>query len=110
MTPQELSVLTSLPMAASVQLQTETSADGRFVTMQAKPCPFYDAIRRSCAVYEHRPYNCRRFQCGRWDTRTQPYQNDPMPAIKADNDLRWSYGRNQQQHSAWALAHGWELP
>lgn len=106
MTTAEWAVLSAHPAAEGRTLITDTSREG-WVALRAQPCPFYSDAG-GCAVYDVRPYNCRRFQCGRWEPSRQPFAIDPMPVIRADNDLRWSYSKNQRQHAAWALAHGWE--
>lgn len=75
-----------------------------FLNLVAGPCPFFDD---GCAIYDNRPYNCRRFQCGRWDAKSEPWMPDPMPAIVADKKLRRSYDLNQNAAQVWAIAHGW---
>jgi Fe-S-cluster containining protein len=78
----------------------------------ARPCPFYEAQETGgvCRIYESRPYNCRRFMCGR-DDLTAPYDAGavdgiPMRVLTSD-DLRAQYAQNQADAHGWAEAHGW---
>ena len=107
MTTAEQEALMSHPAAAGKTIQFEAHPEGVWVAMKAGPCPFYDKPNGACSVYESRPYNCRRFQCGRWDTSQEAFPVDPMRIIRSDNDLRWSYAKNQAAHHAWAVEHGW---
>lgn len=85
----------------------QTRADDGLIAMNARPCPFLNLRTNACTVYDVRPYNCRRFQCGRWDTTKEPYTEHPLPLISRDNDLYWSYKQNQRLHQPWAREHGW---
>jgi Fe-S-cluster containining protein len=108
MTVAERAALIAHPNAAGKSAVWDDSPDGKFVALQAGPCPFYD--KGECSVYDARPFQCRVFQCGRWDTEKQGFVNDHrqiMRVIRSDNDLRWSYDKNQRQHWPWADAHGW---
>lgn len=107
MTAPEREALLAHPGAAGISAQFDVSEHGQWVAMKAGPCPFYVASDKSCRVYEARPYNCRRFQCGRWDPASEPFRLNPMPIIRSNNDLRWSYRKNQAAHQEWANAHGW---
>lgn len=106
MTKPEWARLDAIAAERGIEVTVDINEDG-WVALKARPCPFYDAAGKGCTVYESRPFNCRRFQCGRWDTTKQTFTVDPMPIIKADNDLRWSYGKNQAKHADWARANGW---
>ncbi len=107
MTTAEWDVLKDRPSVRPVVADT-SRADTGWIALKAAPCPYFDTAAKECTVYESRPFNCRRFQCGRWDVTTQPFTISPMAIIRADNDLRWSYDRNQRAHTEWALAHGWK--
>lgn len=81
-----------------------------FLALAAGPCPFYakDAADRAmCLAYEVRPYNCRRYMCGRetcreeWDPRAIPMR------VQFSRALESQYARNQAKHMPWAKAHGW---
>lgn len=106
MTPEEWREIAATPQAKSVPISLDTS-DPKWVVMKAAPCPLYDRLMKACTVYEQRPYSCRRYQCGRWNAQAEPYLSNPMVLIKSNNDLRWSYAKNQKAHQPWALAHGW---
>lgn len=86
--------------------------DDRFVAMKAGPCPFF--IFNSCVVYEHRPYNCRRFACMRPDPKAEPW------AFTANGDCANLWDRIstsriarrlgqliQRKAQRWARSHGW---
>lgn len=81
-----------------------TSA-GDKVMLLGSPCPFWD---NGCTVYAQRPYNCRRFLCGREDG--EPFDPQPIPAkVLKVKKLRQQYARNQAHHqTTWAKSHGWE--
>ena len=97
------------PHAERLALTVDVASRDGWTLLAAHPCPFYDTAQKACAVYEDRPYNCRRFQCGRWNVQAEPFTMRPLALIKSDNDLRWSYDANQREHQPWALAHGWPV-
>jgi Fe-S-cluster containining protein len=86
--------------------------DPRFVTMAAGPCSFLSYATNGaaqCRAYRVRPYNCRRFMCGR-DHCLQPFDGAAVPArVLADRGLRRVYERQQREAQPWARAHGWEV-
>ena len=93
----------------AVTLDRSREAKG-WIALKAAPCPFYDYGERACTVYDVRPYNCRRFMCGRWDVTKEPFidsRTAMLTKIAADNDLRWSFRRMMTAAIAWAVAHGW---
>lgn len=102
MTTEEWEEIQRDPKAASVK--TTVIHEGAWVRLQAGPCPFY---RSGCTIYEIRPYNCRRFSCGRWEPDREPFMANPMVLIRGNNDLRWSYRDQQRAAQPWAKAHGW---
>jgi Fe-S-cluster containining protein len=83
-----------------------------FWRLLAHPCPFLTEANR-CSVYEIRPYNCRRFICGRPHDSTEPW------IMRKWGECRNMTGRlssakflayaQQVQIEAqpWARAHGW---
>lgn len=82
------------------------------VAMRAHPCPFY--IFKSCAVYNVRPFNCRRFGCMRPDPKTEPYETDTVTGCKNLTDrlaqsrvARRLYEVYQRHAQRWGWAHGW---
>lgn len=79
----------------------------------ARPCPFFtrdEAGQGVCRVYDERPYNCRRFMCGRTTTE-ESYDRGAVDGIPlrvlTSADLRQQYADNQCAAQAWADAHGW---
>lgn len=107
MTRAEWALLEQRRPLRPVQLDTERLQAQGMVEMRAEPCPFFRLATNECTVYDVRPYNCRRFQCGRHDVIAQPFPQNAMRLILADNDLKWSYEANQRAHQPWARAHGW---
>lgn len=60
-----------------------------------------------CTVHAVRPYQCRRFMCGR-DSCDEPVEIAAVPAkVLQSRDLRRQYARNQNRAQVWALDHGW---
>lgn len=95
------------PPTISMQFRPE----GEFVALKAGPCPLF-TLGNTCLVYEHRPYNCRRFGCMRPDTTTEPFLPDGgnmMARVtvskKAAKLAQWMQRRAQP----WAEAHGWKV-
>ena len=71
----------------------------------AKPCPFLEGSR--CSVYDVRPYNCRRWMCGRTE-RDQPVEDAPVPlVVLRSKELLNDFQDLQAAAQPWALAHGW---
>lgn len=102
MTVEEAEVL----MAQSPAIRLTPGPEPGFVRMAAAPCPFYRRVT-GCAVYGLRPYNCRRYLCGR-DSSAEPFEQAPIPLkVLQDRSLRRQYARNQRRSQRWADAHGW---
>lgn len=92
--------------------------DGAFVVLKAAPCPFlrFDSGLASCSVHAIRPYNCRRFMCGRTSV-TEGYEADPDLYLGCRNlhdrldqslEFREHYRAAQRRHQReWAEPHGW---
>lgn len=83
-----------------------------FVLLKAQPCPFF--IFKSCVVYEHRPYNCRRFGCMRPDPKTEPWEEDrqgnclnQMARILNSRVARRLAELMQRKAQRWGDKHGW---
>lgn len=64
-----------------------------YVQMLAGPCPFLHG-EATCAVYDVRPYNCRRFACLRGFRGTDTEAHAVRVLI-------------QRKAQVWADAHGW---
>jgi Fe-S-cluster containining protein len=91
----------------------EDEPSGRFVKLMGKPCPFLDADGL-CAVYEIRPYNCRRFICGRPSGSSEPWQETrdgrcANVTERLSQSVAFFRHADELQTAAqpWALAHGW---
>lgn len=84
--------------------------DPRAMAMTVGPCSFLGSTPSGaarCRAYAVRPYNCRRFMCGR-DHGLQRWDDAPVPArVLADRGLRRAYARQQREAQPWARAHGW---
>lgn len=92
---------------SGVVLSFVTHEDSRFVRLMAHPCPLLTSEDR-CAVYAVRPYNCRRYACGREDVTAEPFDASPVPArFYADRDFRRQAVRIERKAQRWADAHGW---
>jgi Fe-S-cluster containining protein len=81
-----------------------------FVALKAKPCPLY--VFKTCLVYEHRPYNCRRFACMRPDPKTEPFEADGgnlMARVKTSRVARRMAQTFQRRAQRWAVKHGWKV-
>jgi Fe-S-cluster containining protein len=85
----------------------------RFVSLKAQPCPFLSPDNL-CSVHDVRPYNCRRFICGRVDVHSEPFeQGGPLGCWNASDRIEQSprffehFQTTMRKAMAWALAHGW---
>lgn len=77
----------------------------RFIDLVAGPCPYLAGDR--CSVYDVRPYNCRRWMCGRSPGEALTDLAAVPLKVLTDPDLKAQYARNQADHQGWARAHGW---
>lgn len=106
----EEAIALKLRAPEGIKLQFRPHPDGgNFLIMKAGPCPFF--AFNTCTVYEHRPYNCRRFGCMRPNVEEEEFYPDGSNMdIRVDNDkdaaklARWMQKRAQP----WAAAHGWK--
>jgi Fe-S-cluster containining protein len=95
-------------------LEFKREGPGMF-TMAMAPCPFLSNQGR-CLVHEYRPYNCRRFMCGRVNVQAESYETgdtggclnfaDRMETSRRFAEFFWSAERRIQK--TWALNHGWK--
>lgn len=91
-----------------------TRPDG-WVWLRTQPCPYFrrDAAGKgACTVYAVRPYNCRRFMCGR--TAGEAWEQDATGACRNLEDrldrsrlFRRFYAVIQRRAQRWAQTHGW---
>lgn len=108
MTKEEAAVLVhQAPPTITLQFRPIPDTD-RFVAMKGEPCPLF--VFKTCLVYDHRPYNCRRFGCMRPDPSAEPF--DPDGANQTERERvskealkmgKWM----QRKAKPWAEAHGW---
>lgn len=109
MTKEEAATLVA-HAPSTITLQFRPGDAEGFVAMKTGPCPLF--IFHTCMVYEHRPYNCRRFLCMRPDPKSEPLEDEGwknhMDRVKTNRTMRRLAIRNQAQAQKWAKAHGWE--
>lgn len=82
--------------------------DEKFVALKAKPCPLF--VFQTCLVYEHRPFNCRRFGCMRPDVKAEPFEAsgaNMMDRVKTSRVARRLAETMQRKAQRWAVKHGW---
>lgn len=83
-----------------------------FVQLKAQPCPLL-AADGSCSVYDVRPYNCRRFMCGRvgdeaWEVNPDGSCHNLTARLAQSRPFRRYVELVQRRAGRWALAHGWK--
>lgn len=108
MTKEEAAVLVH-ETPTEIRLEFRDAGDG-FVALKAQPCPLY--VFGGCLVYEHRPYNCRRFACLRPDVKAEPFElngGNLMARVRTSRVARRMAQRIQRKAQGWAQAHGWNL-
>lgn len=79
-----------------------------------KPCPFI-SDQNLCLVYDVRPFNCRRFMCGRVDIEKESFEGTgPMGCENLSDRLATSRrfmeffkSRERALVKDWAIPHGW---
>lgn len=108
-----------MQQAKSVVLNIQPMDDPRFVrVLTPAGCPFLDREldgKAVCAIYEARPYTCRRFQCLRPDPSTEAFEpGGPMGCRNLSDRLDQSlhaleFFRSNQRRAQreWADSHGW---
>lgn len=103
----ELAVLTAARPDVPLRVLPVPGAPSK-AWIVAAPCPFLTEDGR-CDVYPVRPYNCRRYLCGREDPWREPYDRAPVPArVLQSRALRRLYARTQREAQRWADQHGWK--
>jgi len=113
MTAQERAEIEAVSDRALSWSQT---ADG-FESLAAGPCPLLDrdeSGKARCTVYAVRPYNCRRFLCGRVSPEREAYEATPsgqclntVDRLAQSRPFRSFARKVQRQAQAWADTHGW---
>jgi Fe-S-cluster containining protein len=118
MTQQERAALEQAAPHAPL-LWEEMPGSGFVRLLTPGGCPFLtieDGIA-ACAVYAVRPFNCRRFMCGRVDTVAEPYEaGGPLGCLNLSDRLEQSLDaqaayatRQRLAYREWGHAHGWRL-
>jgi len=111
MTAEERAVIES----ATDRALTWMVKDG-WAALRAAPCPLLDRDedgKAVCSVYDVRPYNCRRFACGRVSPETEAFEladgaclNMADRVAQSKSFRSWAR-RLQRSSQVWAQAHGW---
>lgn len=85
-----------------------------FVKLKAQPCPLF--LFGECSVYEHRPFNCRRFVCLRPDVKAEPFEQDEfgqnlnlMERVATSRPALRLAQKVQRKAHRWAIKHGWKV-
>jgi Fe-S-cluster containining protein len=107
MTKEEASTLV-FHAPSTIRLQFRP-IDEKFVAMKAGPCPLF--LFHTCYVYEHRPFNCRRFGCMRPDTKAEPFEvsgANMRDRTETNRKARRLAIQMQRKAQKWALSHGWK--
>lgn len=90
-------------------------SNDRFRIMELHPCPFL-SDQNLCLVHEIRPYNCRRFMCGRVNVARESYEVDTFGsclnlADRMETSQRFAhfYNTAERKHQKeWAAKMGWK--
>lgn len=114
MTKAERDILEGRRAFARRALDYRPHEDERFVNLVADPCPFLGE-QNQCLVYDVRPYNCRRFMCGRVDVEKESYEMvegsmgclNFMDRITTSRRFLEHFKAHERQHKDWARDHGW---
>lgn len=110
MTFSERRLLEAHGKRLGLTLQWRAGDRPTFTALVARPCPFLtrdaDGLA-ACAVYDERPYNCRRWMCGR-SSADEICEQRPIPLrVLRSHELRADYTALQAAAQPWADAHGW---
>lgn len=115
MTMAERKLLEANVLAAKRPLVWADRDINSMQSLHALPCPFLSDDNR-CMVHAIRPYNCRRFMCGRVDVSRESYEISPTGgclnmADRLETSQRFmEFYRTHERAAAkdWALLHGWK--
>lgn len=116
MTKQEQALLDARYQVATRPLVWHDHPTDGFVRLEAKPCPFLAG--NICLVHEIRPYNCRRFMCGRVDVQQESLEMNPEGQCYNSGDrirtslrfFEYSKAHERRAQKEWAVDHGWKKP
>jgi hypothetical protein len=116
-TPQELAAMQAARPEVSVTVEP-TPGHPAFLTLKTLGgCPYLQREldgKASCSIHDARPYQCRRFICGRPDPDTEPFEmGGPLGCRNLSDRLEQGYqfaafyASNQRRAMVWAKSHGW---
>lgn len=83
-----------------------------FYQLERGPCPFLAGT--ACIIYNTRPYNCRRFICGRVDPTQESFEEGPDGCFNLSDRTATSArfeefaAATQRRAQKWALENGWK--
>lgn len=113
MTTQERdAILGAISPTVAETLRWRDDQTAGFVQLRAAPCPLL-AEDGKCSVYEVRPFNCRRFMCGRvgdeaWESNADGSCRNLTVRLAQSRPFRRFYQTVQRKAGRWALKHGWK--
>lgn len=112
MTKEEANILV-FHAPPTITLQFRPGDVEGFVVMKTGPCPLF--VFKTCLVYEHRPYSCRRFACMRPDPKTEPFEvGGPFGCKNLSDRIATSRAalrrarHIEKRAQRWANQHGWK--
>lgn len=109
---QEAEVLGHAAQGLGAPLWFRPHTEAGFRQLCGQPCPFLQD--NQCRVYDVRPYNCRRFICGRpsgsaepWDMRVSGECVNFTARVSQSVTFYRHACEVQAAAQPWAVAHGW---
>jgi len=111
MTHAERRVVTAAAERLGLRLHWRAGDRPAFTNLVARPCPFFSEDEKACRIHDERPYNCRRFMCGRHDLSEAYLKGGAVSGVPVrvlnSTELMNDYARLQNESQTWATAHGW---
>lgn len=114
MTVEEQQVVMAHALNPDVLKFKPLEGEEGFVQLQAAPCPLY--LFGECSIYEHRPFNCRRFACLRPDPASEPWEENSqgmnlnlMERVASSRVALRLAQKIQRKAQRWAIKHGWRV-
>lgn len=107
MTFAERRELEAVAHKASRPLRWLYNARPSMTQLQTAPCPFVTP-ENQCAVYDVRPFSCRRYACMREDVKAEPFRDESTADIAARKpEALPQLLQIQRDGQKWAIAHSW---
>lgn len=116
-TPQELAAMQAARPEVSVQSEPIDGRPGFVRLITIGGCPYLTREldgKATCTIHAARPYQCRRFICGRPDPDTEPFEiGGPLGCRNLSDRLESSYQfaafyeSNQRRAQKYAREMGW---